>query len=374
MGIGEPVVFAWQKSRYFDIVREFHQYLTENIVVGLCECVSVIGPLLGSGHSLLQNQHGFSVDNIVSANVVLANGTTAKASASTNPDLFWALRGAGHNFGIVTSFTLKTYPIPSTYSIYTLTFSKDQIDQVFTLVNDIDSPPTTRDPKLFLNSWLFRPTPDQEPIFSYSLAYEGSLADLSVHAAPFLALNPTTTTLVTDVTYADIHKALGFGAEIFACGKKTNQAISGVALSKWNLAGLHNTYELYASLTSDQRFINSAVLLENYGIVAVTGVEPGSTAVPPEERERPILTSAVVHYDGDDEGMKQEAAEWLKKLTDALYEGVGEGDRHAYVNYANGNESLGEVYGREEWRIRKLKGLKSEWDPENRFRFYNPLV
>lgn len=351
----------------------FQQHLTITTVTGLCECVSVIGPLLGSGHSFLQSQHGFSVDNIVSANIVLANGTTTSASATTNPDLFWALRGAGQNFGIVTSFTLKTYPITSTYSTYTFTFSKSQIDAVFSLVNEIDSPPSARDPKFFLNAWLIRPSADDDPIFSYSLAYEGSTYDLAIRAAPFLALNPITTALVTNITYKEIHQALGFGAEIFACGKNTNQAISGVGLPRWNIPALHSTYELFCSLTADSRFANSAVLLENYGIVGVLGVDAKSTAVPPEERERPILTSAVIHYEGDEQRTRREAAEWLGRLTDALYEGVEE-DRHAYVNYANGNESVEEMYGREEWRVEKLRGLKAEWDPRNKFRFYNPIV
>jgi hypothetical protein len=46
----------------------------------------------------------------------------------------------------------------------------------------------------------------------------------------------------------------------------------------------------------------------------------------------------------------------------------------AYVNYAHGDESLQEVYGWENWWIEKLRGLKTKWDPENRMRFYNPIV
>lgn len=343
-------------------------------VTGLCECVSIIGPLLGSGHSFLQSQHGFSVDNIVSANIVLANGTSTHASLTSNPDLFWALRGAGHNFGIVTSFTLQTFPIPSTYTLYTLTFTKDHIHDLFRLVNKVDFIPSSRDPKFFLNAWLIRPAPDQDPIFSYSVAYEGSASELAPHAAPFLALNPSNVTLTTSITYDQIHKALGFGAESFACGKKTNQAISGVALHRWNIPALYKTYSLFSSLTADKRFANSAVLLESYGIVAVSSVDAKSTAVPPEERERPILTSAVIHYEGDEEATKRESAEWLKRITDGLYKGVGRGQRHAYVNYANGNETLAEVYGREAWRVDKLKDLKARWDPENRFRWYNPII
>jgi len=109
-------------------------------VTGLCECVSVIGPLMGGGHSWLQNQHGYSLDNIESARVVLANGTLVETSNTKNPDLFWALRGAGHNFGIVTSFQMKLYDVPSTnqWTIYSFLYKQDKLEALYNLVNKVD--------------------------------------------------------------------------------------------------------------------------------------------------------------------------------------------------------------------------------------------
>lgn len=60
---------------------------------------------------MLQGRYGFSADNLASARVVLADGSAARASATENTDLFWAIRGAGHNFGIVTSYDLKLYDV-----------------------------------------------------------------------------------------------------------------------------------------------------------------------------------------------------------------------------------------------------------------------
>jgi hypothetical protein len=71
---------------------------------GVCSCVGVLGPALGGGHGLQQGKHGLTSDHFVNLNVVLANGTAARINKNSHPDLWWAMRGAGHNFGIVTSF------------------------------------------------------------------------------------------------------------------------------------------------------------------------------------------------------------------------------------------------------------------------------
>jgi FAD/FMN-containing dehydrogenase len=66
---------------------------------------------LSGGLSYLSTQYGWAADNIVEAEVVLANGTIVIASNTTNVDLFNVLRGGGNNFGIVTTYTLQTYPM-----------------------------------------------------------------------------------------------------------------------------------------------------------------------------------------------------------------------------------------------------------------------
>lgn len=63
----------------------------------------MLSPILGGGHGWLQGRYGLASDNLVSANMVLADGTTTTVSSENNSDLFWAARGAGHNIGIVTS-------------------------------------------------------------------------------------------------------------------------------------------------------------------------------------------------------------------------------------------------------------------------------
>ena len=110
-----------------------------NEVTGLCECVSVIGPLLGGGHSLLQGRHGFSADNLVSARVVLADGNVVTTSEHENSDLFWALQGAGHNFGIVSSFEVNVYDASIPWKMFVAGFTQGSLERFFNTWNDLEA-------------------------------------------------------------------------------------------------------------------------------------------------------------------------------------------------------------------------------------------
>lgn len=89
---------------------------------------------LGDGHGRYEGLYGLIQDNIVHYNVVLGNGTEIGVNETSYPDLLYALKGAGHNFGIVTSVVEKIYPRENWYQ-KTYTWTQDRLETVFEALN-----------------------------------------------------------------------------------------------------------------------------------------------------------------------------------------------------------------------------------------------
>lgn len=101
--------------------------------VGINSTTGIAGLTLGGGFGWLSRKHGMTIDNLESAEVVTATGDVVRASATEHPDLFWAIRGGGGNFGVVTRFEFRLHPVgPDVLSgliVYPISQAKSVLQQ-----------------------------------------------------------------------------------------------------------------------------------------------------------------------------------------------------------------------------------------------------
>ncbi|KAI6782598.1 6-hydroxy-D-nicotine oxidase [Emericellopsis cladophorae] len=348
--------------------------MQHEIVAALAEHGKQAGPLLGGGHSLLQAKYGFAADNILSARVVLADGAVVTASESENTDLFWALRGAGHNFGIVTSFEVKTTDVAKGgWTMVTFTFSQDRLEEFFDTWNQLEV--EHEDPGMLVLNGVMARDPSvgtEHPVINLQIFHDDTPTSIDAYVAAFRELSPIAESNTTNIPYGDIYEVGGLGLSSPVCRKNENILGYPNSFLQWDGASIRRGFNIFSELTSREPFMTSAWLLESYGRAGPQSIPEGTTAVAPEERRRHLLTSPMLWWKGNSEEDAETALKAGKQIQEAIR--PTHFQPHTYVNYASGGEPVKETYGHEACRMEKLTALKKKWDPSNRFGFYAPLV
>jgi FAD/FMN-containing dehydrogenase len=126
---------------------------------GVVSTTGVAGLTIHGGFGHLRRPYGLSLDNLVSVDIVTADGTLRTANATENPDLFWAVRGAGSNFGAITSFEFRLHPVGPTVMLGAAMYHLDDAPQVCrqwrSFIRDVD--------ELFTPIMIFWNVPDGFP-------------------------------------------------------------------------------------------------------------------------------------------------------------------------------------------------------------------
>ncbi len=176
---------------------------------GSAPTVGVVGYTLGGGLGLLAREYGYAADHVRAIEIVTADGTLRRVTATAEPDLFWALRGAGANFGVVTAIEIDLVPLDRLYG-GTLFFGADQLEAV------IDAYRTwTRTVQEELTSSLVTlPMPDipqvPEPIrgkfvVRVHIAYTGDAETGERLVEPLRAVGPRLMDSLREMPYTDSH-------------------------------------------------------------------------------------------------------------------------------------------------------------------------
>lgn len=165
-------------------------------VTGSVGAVGMAGLTLGGGYGPLIARHGLALDNMIGAEAVLADGRTVLADAEREPDLFWALRGGGGNFGVVTLMRIALHEIPQVYGgMITFPLSQARIVLAFAAAL-LETAPDTLTAQIGLV-----PGPTGEPVVMVAPLWCGDPGEGESRLAPFLELGTPASVQLGGTTY-----------------------------------------------------------------------------------------------------------------------------------------------------------------------------
>ena len=343
---------------------------------GACDCVGMMGPGLGGGHGPLEGLYGMVSDNFLQLNTVLANGTAIRVNETNYSDLFWGMKGAGHNFGIVTSFEANIYPQgPDTWHYHNYIWRGDKLDDVFNALNFLHGNGTTPvNMTINFGNFLMNSTiTEEEPVISWTFAYRGAAEIAEKYLAPFNAIEAVYDES-DDVPYPEISVVQGNGEDGFICQDGQVRITATAGLQVYNLTAEHQIFDGFKQrVASNPKLATGAgILHEGYSTEAVTVKNPDDSAYPFRADSHLMLFQTIIPPGNS--SIEHAAWEWAKEVRAQWNDGQPGRPIDAYVNYANGFEPVEQWYGHEAWRLERLRGLKAKYDPLNRFRFYNPII
>ncbi|KAL4968363.1 uncharacterized protein BDV14DRAFT_153263 [Aspergillus stella-maris] len=357
----------------YDLIRALYPE-GKHTVHGVCECVSYLGPVLGGGHGALQGKYGMGSDQIVSLKLATADGEIITVGEDEgDEDLWWAMRGAGHNFGVVTSVTSKIYDIPDAdlWAYEQLIFFGNQTEELFDLFNDLAD---IQPPGFMVWTYLLRipALNPEEPVYTANFMREGVEEIEPELIDPFRTLSQRPAGNKTTGSYLDIPSWINTAVGSRGCANAENKVRLPIGFPRYDPEAQAKFFDKFAEITvNGSDYGTSMVLIEQYSAQGVEAVPEDSSAFP--NREDFMLVSPVIAYFSESEEVEDRGVELGNELRDILQEATYSDELHAYVNYAAGDEGPQSWYGYEPWRLEKLQQVKRKYDPNEKFSFYAPI-
>ena len=303
------------------------------------------GLTLGGGLGRLARLYGLTCDNLLSADIVTADGSYLRASADENPELFWGLRGGGGNFGIVTSLEYQLHPFGPDILGCTLMYPMDQARDVLNFVNEF-APQAHRE--LTMSGVMIMP-PNGKAFAIISASYAGDFANGEKHIQPLLNFGKPITSSVKPQNYVHMQRDrdgnLPHGRKYYLKSGFMQE------LAPRFIDELVERFE-----PSPRR--NNVVLLNQQG-GAISDRAADATAFNHRDANFDLMIGAA----WDDGADSETNVAWGRNY----YKEVSAYTTGYYVNNAmdESSESVGRNYS---GNRKRLVALKNEYDPGNLFR------
>jgi FAD/FMN-containing dehydrogenase len=315
---------------------------------GVVSSTGIAGLTLGGGIAWLMGKHGMAVDNLLSAEVVLASGEVVSASEDTYPDLFWALRGGGGNFGVVTSFEYRTHPLASVLGGPVL-HPLEAAPQLFSFYREFaaDLPDDLSTQAAFLHA----PDGSGAKLCAVAVCHAGDDADRAeADVRPLRRFGTPAADMIQRIPYPAVNTGFDWlsPAGVLAYWKSAFfSELSDPAVEVMTRAFERAPSELCALVIEDF-----------HG--AVTRVAPTATAYP--HRERGYNLFLISHW--TDPAQTDAGIAWARETFDALSPYMAD---RSYTNYlaADDYDHVRQAYGP---NYERLVELKRRYDPDNVFR------
>jgi FAD/FMN-containing dehydrogenase len=323
------------------------------VPTGLISTTGVGGLALGGGFGYLSRKHGLTLDNLVAADMVLADGSFVTVSATERPDLFWAIRGGGGNFGVVTAFEFQAHEVGNVFA-GVLFFEVEKSRELMELYRDfINTAP--RELGLFYGTIFTPPAPflpeeyHNKNMGKIVFCFNGSEEEGRKVIEPFLAVGPSAQ-FVGEFPFAFWNSA--FDAS-FPAGRHDYWKADYISELTDEMIEIH--------LERGHNMPNSSSVMHIYSLNgAVQDVAPSATAYSHRDAK---FVHVILMTDDDSDRMPDHIA-FAREYWEALHPLSSGG---AYVNFMmdEGVDRVKAVY-RENYP--QLQRIKAIYDPNNRFR------
>jgi FAD/FMN-containing dehydrogenase len=311
--------------------------------------VGIGGITLAGGVGYLVRKHGLTIDDLLTAEVVTADGQLLRANAEDHPDLFWALRGGGGNFGVATRFKFRLHPLgqvvggmlllPASAEVLAefIALAEAAPEELSTIANVMPAPPLP-----------FIPAEQHGQLIILGLmVYAGDVEDGQRAVAPFRSLAPPLADLVKPMAYPEIYPP-----------EDPDYHPAAVAQTMFlDHIDLQAAETILGHLQASDASLRVAQLRVLGGAMART--DPEATAF--AHRGSAIMANVASFYDGPaDKPVRQG---WVDQFSAALHQS-GDG---AYVGFLTDNDParVRQAYPGSTWD--RLVQIKARYDPTNLF-------